>query len=224
MGVRERQNRTFRSFKISQKADENKSPYIFESVKVDGKYTEGDVAPELYGKLTNIELKSTDYKGETLKWFALTLDDGEELNIINISHGSLCRDILNKLASDETDLSKDISISVYRKESQGKDGKTYYNAVSAVRDDETKDLLSWWIHPNELPKIEVTVSKSGKKFVDSVELEKFFETEVFNKIKSKLNGQPTPTETKPETKKVEKPVKEVEEVIEEEDVEDDLPF
>lgn len=225
MGIRQTSGSVYRTFKLIQKASENEVPRFVEQKKEGDKYVDGEIATEVFGRLTDIRQDVYQNDNGTAKVYTLTLDDDSEVIKVKLSNAVGTKSLLNSLANDEYDINDVISISVYRSKYKVDDKERYSCGIS-VKKDGTNDRISWKYQSSEIPKAKEITLGDGTKIKDYSGVELFYQDTVLNDIIKKLQTTPERPQRVVE-KAVSIPQTKTEDIKSASDTsydEDDLPF
>lgn len=235
MGARNQEQRNLKFYALKAKVDEKTNPEFVVTEKVNDTWQVTGRFSEMFGVITKIEMVEKEYKGVKSNYFKFYIVDENETSVVDMTHNAITYSILNTLASD-FDTSKQISISVYKKESEkDANGNTFWNGRASVTAEGEK--LNWAIEIADMPRPEQLFNKkgepvltNGKNTYDNSGVIAFWEDVFVNRVQPKFKSEnapkqnPNPTEpvttTPPDTTPNSAPVTNT---TGGED-EDDLPF
>lgn len=222
----------YRNFSISKSKGKL---YLKEKQPTEGyeevTYGEGEKTYHQYhnsieGTPKEFGVKEVSYKGRTLRFLELSLEDGDTINKISVNlknkggYTDEAKALFSALRGLE--LNERVSVSPVKTVSEGKNGKTYENLNIYInylnrQDENGRNPSTGYIHYKDIPK-PIKKEVAGDTVWDFTPQTEFY-YEVFQEIERKFDGVSTSTAVKEEKPKVKK-----KEPTPVEEVSDDLPF
>lgn len=175
MGASNSNSKTTNFYSLKAKADESNTPHFTQSVKEGQSWVSKGNFDTMTGYLESAEIKSGTYEGATIKKFAITLSDGDEKSVIEMTHNQITYSIIRCLCGLKNRL-EPLEIQVTKKQDK-ETKKIFGNAFLKVGSED----LKWAFPPADAPKKDPVMSgdkpfmQNGKQVYDSTKLQEFYE-------------------------------------------------
>jgi hypothetical protein len=218
-----------------EKSKTKKEGYEEVTYGTEGKSTFHKYEKYVKGKITNVETKEIEHEGKKLQFFELTLKEGDTENKISTSlknskgnYNDEVKAMVSALEGAEKGV--EYSANVFKKETEGKNGKTYNNLsfylnLESSRDEDGKATQSTGYIPfAEIPAPIKDEDEDLGTTWDWKPVNKFYAQKI-KALVEKFGSASKPSESKKEEpKKEEKPVTKKTTNPKKPTEEDDLPF
>ncbi len=197
MGASNSEKKNLRFYNLKAKVDAQNDPFFGVSEKINDKWETTNKFDTMTGRLVRAEIREKEYDGAKQNVFYITLNDGKEESVIQMTHNQISYSIISSLLSLDS-FNKDLLIRLYKTSSQS-NGKTYWNGHAFM--ELGMDKVSWSVNPKDAPKPEQVFKADGEPFLvngkptyDSTKKKLFYE-EHFKTLIEKLKNSPTDIKT-----------------------------
>jgi hypothetical protein len=157
---------------------------------------------EFSGALDKVDTGDREWKGEKYPTVKVSLIDGDEKYVLDLSFSILTRSVFNSLLGLES--YENLKFTIYLTKPNPAKNNARYPQISVWQNDE---LVKWKFTKDELPKEEEIKDSRGKVIKrDSIELDEFYVKAIKEKFSGKTTvpakkADPTPAPTGKKTTK-----------------------
>jgi len=164
MGASNSATKSMKFYSLKAKASETETPNFALTEKVNEKWQITNNFDTMTGYLNSAEIKEKEYQGAKFNVFVLEIQDDNETSKVEMTHNSVTHSLINSLASDCNTLDE-YSFTVKKKQTKGKDGKSYWNGTCYINIKGRTESLKWSIDPQSAPRKEPVQGPDGKPFM-----------------------------------------------------------